>query len=190
MIRNSVKLNLCNHCVVFILKFFYRNFIDCITCGPFIALEVLCNNGKDSLEDLKKLLEKDVEFSENKELSEKVYTILKFLQQNFIETLQKIITVFFTKQLEYIFINKGNGSKIPPESESCTCCVIKPHAVQSQLIGSIIDDIQKSGFVISAIQQFYLDPVSAEEFLEVYKGVLADFPVSKVNEKVIQYKFK
>lgn len=41
----------------------------------------------------------------------------------------------------------------------------------------IIVDIQKANFVISAIQQFHVDPVNAEEFLEVYKGVLPDYAV-------------
>ena len=62
--------------------------------------------------------------------------------------------------------------------EHCTCCIIKPHAVRAGLTGPIVNDIQKANFVISAIQQFYVDPTNAEEFLEVYKGVLPDYAVS------------
>lgn len=43
--------------------------------------------------------------------------------------------------------------------------------------GNIVDDIQKAGFVISAIKQFQVDPVNAAEFLEVYKGVVANYGV-------------
>lgn len=45
-------------------------------------------------------------------------------------------------------------------------------------LGHIIEDIQKAGYTISAIQQFHVDSVNAEEFLEVYKGVLAEYGVS------------
>lgn len=47
------------------------------------------------------------------------------------------------------------------------------------LKGNIIEDIQKSGYTISALQQFNIDSIIAEEFLEVYKGVLADHGVCK-----------
>jgi nucleoside-diphosphate kinase len=62
--------------------------------------------------------------------------------------------------------------------QNCTCCIIKPHAVKAKLIGPIIIDIQKANFIISAIEQFYIDPINSEEFLEVYKGVLPDYSVS------------
>lgn len=62
--------------------------------------------------------------------------------------------------------------------QKCTCCIIKPHAIQARLTAQIIDDIQKANFIITAAQQFFIDPVNAEEFLEVYKGVLPDYAVS------------
>lgn len=58
---------------------------------------------------------------------------------------------------------------------NCTCCVIKPHAVQAGQAGQIIDFILEEGFEISALEMFYLDRPSAEEFFEVYKGVLPEF---------------
>lgn len=42
--------------------------------------------------------------------------------------------------------------------------------------GAIIDFILAEGFEISAMQMFWLDRPTAEEFLEVYKGVVAEFP--------------
>lgn len=35
--------------------------------------------------------------------------------------------------------------------------------------------ILSEGFEISALQMFYLDRPSAEEFLDVYKGILPEF---------------
>ena len=58
---------------------------------------------------------------------------------------------------------------------NCTCCVIKPHAVASGDAGKIIDIILEEGFEISAMEMFTLDKPTAEEFFEVYKGVLPEF---------------
>lgn len=58
---------------------------------------------------------------------------------------------------------------------NCTCCVIKPHIVTSGLAGQIIDTILEEGFEISAMQMFNLDKPTAEEFFEIYKGVLPEF---------------
>lgn len=46
---------------------------------------------------------------------------------------------------------------------------------------NIIDDIIKSGFSITAMQQFLVNSTYAEEFLEVYKEVLPDYEVENYN---------
>jgi len=58
---------------------------------------------------------------------------------------------------------------------NCTCAVIKPHAIQSGVAGQIIDIILEEGFEISAMQMFHLDRPTAEEFFEIYQGVLPEF---------------
>jgi nucleoside-diphosphate kinase len=58
---------------------------------------------------------------------------------------------------------------------NCTLAIIKPHIVKAGLAGEIIDTILEEGFEISAMQMFTLDKPTAEEFLEVYKGVLPEF---------------
>lgn len=58
---------------------------------------------------------------------------------------------------------------------NCTVCVIKPHAVANGDAGKIIDIILEEGFEISAMEMFTLDKPTAEEFFEVYKGVLPEF---------------
>ncbi|XP_060820180.1 nucleoside diphosphate kinase 7 [Bombus pascuorum] len=82
------------------------------------------------------------------------------------------------KELQFFFPNPKSGKKGPVNTatlENCTCCIIKPHIVQAKLIGNIIDDVQKAGYTISAVQQFFVNLFDAEEFLEVYKGVLPDY---------------
>ncbi|KAL6260226.1 hypothetical protein P5V15_007761 [Pogonomyrmex californicus] len=82
------------------------------------------------------------------------------------------------QELQYFFPDSKNKNKGPANTatlQNCTCCIIKPHAVQEKLVGDIIDDIQKAGYMITAAQQFYLNPVNSEEFLEIYKGVLSEY---------------
>ena len=58
---------------------------------------------------------------------------------------------------------------------NCTCCIIKPHTVAAGLAGQVIDIILEEGFEISAMTMFTFDKPTAEEFFEVYKGVLPEF---------------
>lgn len=59
--------------------------------------------------------------------------------------------------------------------DSCTCCIIKPHAVREGLIGPILSHLAKQSYEISAFSTLYFNNESAEEFLEVYKGVVPEY---------------
>lgn len=70
--------------------------------------------------------------------------------------------------------------KAPPattaEIENCTCCIVKPHAIEEGKLGFILSAIMDSAkFKITAMQMFYLSTPNADEFLEVYKGLVSDF---------------
>ncbi len=47
--------------------------------------------------------------------------------------------------------------------------------MQAGYAGKIIDRVLEEGFEISAMQTFFLDRATAEEFFELYKGVLPEF---------------
>ncbi|XP_024869151.1 nucleoside diphosphate kinase 7-like [Temnothorax curvispinosus] len=82
------------------------------------------------------------------------------------------------QELQYFFPDskcKNKGLKNTATLQNCTCCIIKPHAVQEGLLGAIFDEIQKAGYTITAVQQFYVNPINSEEFLEIYKGVLPEY---------------
>jgi len=57
---------------------------------------------------------------------------------------------------------------------NCTLCVVRPHAFTAHG-GSIVSRILAEGFEISAMQLWHLDKAGAEEFLEIYKGVLPEY---------------
>eukprot|EP00002_Diphylleia_rotans_P017562 TRINITY_DN3408_c0_g1_i3.p1 TRINITY_DN3408_c0_g1~~TRINITY_DN3408_c0_g1_i3.p1 ORF type:complete len:395 (+),score=73.98 TRINITY_DN3408_c0_g1_i3:116-1300(+) len=57
----------------------------------------------------------------------------------------------------------------------CTLCLIKPRAITEGTAGEIIDAILQAGFEISAMRLVRLDLANAQEFLEVYKGVVPEY---------------
>lgn len=61
----------------------------------------------------------------------------------------------------------------------CSCCVIKPHAILDGNAGPILEKITSSGkFFISAMAMFSVNMPNAEEFYEVYKGVVPEYEVN------------
>lgn len=74
-----------------------------------------------------------------------------------------------TRELELFFSIPGNSAAL----NNCSCCVIKPHAHLQA--GAILSALLEEGFEVSALQLFHLDKQTAEDFLEVYKGVLPEY---------------
>uniref|UniRef100_A0A8C5U630 Nucleoside diphosphate kinase homolog 7 n=1 Tax=Malurus cyaneus samueli TaxID=2593467 RepID=A0A8C5U630_9PASS len=80
------------------------------------------------------------------------------------------------KELELFFPSGGGcGPVSSAKFTNCTCCIIKPHAVNEGLAGKIVKAILKEGFEISALQMFNLERTSVEEFYEIYKGVVPEY---------------
>ncbi|CDJ37902.1 nucleoside diphosphate kinase 7, putative [Eimeria tenella] len=63
------------------------------------------------------------------------------------------------------------GATAVPE---VTCCVVKPHAIQQT--GAILEEIINANFAISNMQSFRLTNLAAQEFLEIYRTVLKEYP--------------
>jgi nucleoside-diphosphate kinase len=69
------------------------------------------------------------------------------------------------------------GKRAAKLGGSCTLGIIKPHAVRDKLSGKIIQAITQSGagLQISGLELRCVDKVNAEEFYEVYKGVVNEY---------------
>ena len=80
------------------------------------------------------------------------------------ENYQREDDVFFSEKFRHLS---------PAILTNCSLCIIKPHAFACA--GKIIDRILDEGFEISAMQSFFLDRATAEEFFELYKGVVPDY---------------
>lgn len=74
------------------------------------------------------------------------------------------------------FLKQQSSSVTTATFEDCTCCLIKPHAVKERSVGAILKDIISRGFIISALSMFNLERAAAAEFLEVYDGVVPEYP--------------
>ncbi|GET92908.1 nucleoside diphosphate kinase, putative [Leishmania tarentolae] len=59
--------------------------------------------------------------------------------------------------------------------KNCAVCVIKPHAITSGHQGPILHRLVEEGFYISALGSYQLTVADAEDFLEVYSGVLPEY---------------
>jgi nucleoside-diphosphate kinase len=59
--------------------------------------------------------------------------------------------------------------------DNCTCCIVKPHAVKAKQLGNILDLVISQGYEISCLRSLQFDRAQAEEFLEVYKGVVPEY---------------
>ena len=68
-----------------------------------------------------------------------------------------------------------NKIRHKPILNNCSCVVIKPHAISEGNAGKIIDILLVEGFEISSMEMLYIDKVQAEEFFEIYKGVLPEY---------------
>lgn len=75
-------------------------------------------------------------------------------------------------EIDFFF---GEGRTWPTTAlfNNCTLCVIRPHAFGQA--GDIVSRILLEGFEISAMRVWHMDKATAEEFVEVYKGVLPEY---------------
>ncbi|KAJ3039650.1 Nucleoside diphosphate kinase 7 [Rhizophlyctis rosea] len=57
----------------------------------------------------------------------------------------------------------------------CALCIIRPHAVNAGQTGKIVSTLQRQGYEITDLELMHLDKANAEEFLEIYKGVVGEY---------------
>eukprot|EP00668_Euglena_longa_P015166 GGOE01019218.1.p1 GENE.GGOE01019218.1~~GGOE01019218.1.p1 ORF type:complete len:386 (+),score=131.65 GGOE01019218.1:91-1248(+) len=80
------------------------------------------------------------------------------------------------RELQFFF---GENSSVKRRNNAaltnCTLGLIKPHAVTQGIAGDIVQSILDEGFEISAIGAVSLATCDAEDFLEVYKGVVPEY---------------
>lgn len=80
------------------------------------------------------------------------------------------------QQLNILF-GESSKKEIPRTAQfsNSTLLVIRPHALLSGLSGKILDSLLKAQFSVTDMELFQLDRANAEEFLEVYKGIVPEY---------------
>lgn len=147
ILNQSVADNICN-----ILEHQNLRASNSLTSGVSLILHLTGENGIDNVTNISMQLN-----------GPKIAGTI--LASNNNTQLQLIKDLLFVK-------NKGN---VTATLDNCTCCIIKPHAVKAGDTGKIINDIIKQGYEISCVSSLNFTKVQAEEFLEVYKGVIPDY---------------
>lgn len=73
-------------------------------------------------------------------------------------------------EISYFFALKAE-----PQLTNCSLLIIKQHVIFENKLGKILDIILNEGFEISSMNLIHLDKHVAENFFEVYKGVLPEY---------------
>ncbi|KAM8977142.1 nucleoside diphosphate kinase homolog 7 [Pelodytes ibericus] len=169
-------------------KSFFSDLINFMTSGPIVALEVI---GDDAIASWRKLLgptNSGIAKSESpKSIRARFGTDGTKNAAHGSDSIASAARLDLNRmfdnpyhtnkvELEFFFPSSGGrGPKNTAKFTDCSCCVIKPHAVSEGLTGKIISDILNEGFDITAMQIFTMEKANAEEFYEIYKGVVAEY---------------
>ncbi|XP_035249723.1 nucleoside diphosphate kinase 7 isoform X2 [Anguilla anguilla] len=153
-------------------KPFFNNLVQFVTSGPVVAMEVM---GDEAVSAWRKVLGPTDSAAARSDAPRSLRAQLGTDgTKNAAHGSDSLASA--ARELEFFFPSTTSGG--PPSTAKCadcTCCIIKPHAISEGLTGKILSSISQAGFEISALQMFNLDQANAEEFLEVYKGVVDEY---------------
>lgn len=152
-------------------KPFYNYLLEFVTSGPVVAMEL---KGSNAIEKWRTLLgPTDSATARNKA---PMSIRAKFGTDNTKNAAHGSDSpVSAEREVGFFFDAKTFTGKNTATFTDCTLCIIKPHAIVEGLTGRIISAITSKGFEISALQMFHLERANAEEFHEVYKGVVNEY---------------
>ncbi|KAK1167760.1 nucleoside diphosphate kinase 7-like isoform X2 [Acipenser oxyrinchus oxyrinchus] len=152
-------------------KSFFNNLVQFVTSGPVVAMEIL---GDEAVTAWRRLLgPTDSSVARNEAPDSVRANFGTDGTKNAGHGSDSLTSA--ARELEFFFPSTGRGPSNTAKYSDCTCCLIKPHAITEELTGKILNAISDAGFEISALQMFSMDRANAEEFYEIYKGVVAEY---------------
>ncbi|KAM4629653.1 nucleoside diphosphate kinase homolog 7 [Polymixia lowei] len=154
-------------------KPFFNNLVQSVSSGPVVAMELM---GDEAISIWRRLLGPTDSAVARREAQQSVRA--QFGTDGVKNAGHGSDSVAAAaRELEYFFPSTtGHGPSNTANYTDCTCCIIKPHAISEGLAGKILNSISAAEFEISALQMFNMDRANAEEFYEVYKGVVTEYP--------------
>jgi len=154
-------------------KFFYDDLTNFIKSGPVVGMELI---GEDTIAKWRELIG-PTNCSNAKMTSPNSIRALFGTEgvRNAVHGSDS--TESAKRELEIFFGPKDNSPSFL--TENVACVVIKPHIIREKKLGEaleiLIDKTKHHDLKMVACEMFNLEKLAAEEFLEVYKGVLAEY---------------
>jgi nucleoside-diphosphate kinase len=74
-----------------------------------------------------------------------------------------------------VMFGPGAPALAPAACQDSTLLLVRPHALKAGQLGPVLDTVVRAGFVIRTMGTFAVSLPNAEEFLEVYKGVIPEY---------------
>jgi len=159
-------------------KPFFSSLVAYMSSGPIVAMEIM---GSNAVAQWRALLG-PTNSVEAKQTAPNTIRALYGTDQTVNAAHGSDSAESAAKELQFFFPVKGRSALSSTAGyTNCTCCIVKPHAVKAGLVGDIITTIQDAGYVVSDISMASVEKANAEEFYEIYKGVVAEYQ-SMVNE--------
>ncbi|XP_065056244.1 nucleoside diphosphate kinase homolog 7-like [Rhopilema esculentum] len=150
-------------------KPFFEGLVDFMTSGPAVAMELMAH---DAIKKWRSLLGPTNTLKAREEAPGSIRAIFgSDGTRNACHGSDSGASA--ERESNFFFeFKKGRNTAIFGDT---TLCIIKPHAIKEQLAGKIITTIMNSEFKITALKMCHLEKANAEEFLEIYKGVVGEY---------------
>lgn len=142
-----------------------------LTAGPVVVMELL---GENTIEQLKRICGPE-DMDEAKRSHPTSLRAIYGLDSNKSAVLNPEDSAANQRDLDLFFSKSGDRLKVQAKLHKSTLCIIKPHAVKEGKVGAILKMISDNGYTISAMKMCHLDRRQAEEFHEIYKGVVGEY---------------
>uniref|UniRef100_A0A8P4KTS8 Nucleoside diphosphate kinase homolog 7 n=1 Tax=Dicentrarchus labrax TaxID=13489 RepID=A0A8P4KTS8_DICLA len=142
-------------------KPFFNNLVQFVSSGPVVAMELM---GDEAMSIWRRLLGPADSTVARKEAPQSVRA------QFGTDGIKNVghgsdSIAAAARELEFFFPSTiGHGPSNTALYTDCTCCIIKPHAISEG----------REHYI--SFSQFNVDRANAEEFYEVYKGVVTEYP--------------
>ena len=150
-------------------KPFFSNLLDYMTQGPIVAFEIM---GADAVAKWREILGPTDSSVARQEAPDSIRA--QFGTDKTRNACHGADSVESAKR-EADFFFGAKRRKNTAKLCDTTLGIVKPHAVIGGLTGGIMNEIHLAGLEITAVQLHNIEKVNAQEFYEVYKGVVAEY---------------
>lgn len=151
-------------------KPFFSTLLDYVTQGPIVAFEIV---GADVVTKWREILGPTDSSVARQEAPKSIRA--QFGTDKTRNACHGSDSLESAKREADFFFGPNQRRKNTAKFGNSTLGIVKPHAVIGGLTGRIMNEISLAGLEITAVQLHNIEKVNAQEFYEVYKGVVAEY---------------